>query len=74
MELDLSGSKVVVLNILPTLTNLQKLTLPATPSPAGLQCLKQTVRLKHVAIVKREGPGPLAQSYKKRILPWKTVS
>ena len=55
MELDLSGSKVVVLNILPTLTNLQKLTLPATPSPAGLQCLKQTVRLKHVAIVKREG-------------------
>ena len=54
-ELDLSGSNVADLNSLPTLTNLQKLTLPATPSPAGLQCLKQTVRLKHVAIVKREG-------------------
>ncbi len=54
-ELDLSGSKVVDLTSLPTLTNLQKLALPAKPSPAGLQCLKQTVRLKHVAIVEREG-------------------
>jgi len=54
-ELDLSGSKVADLTSLPTLTNLQKLTLPSAPSPAGLQCLKQTVRLKHVAIVKREG-------------------
>jgi len=54
-ELDLSGSNVADLNRLPILTNLQKLTLPAAPSPAGLQCLKQTVRLKHVAIVKREG-------------------
>ena len=55
-ELDLSGSKVGDLTRLATLINLQKLTLPATPSPpAGLQCLKQTPRLKHVAIVKREG-------------------
>ena len=54
-ELDLSGSKVADLTSLPTLTNLQKLTLPATPSSAVLQCLKQTVRLKHVAIVEREG-------------------
>ncbi len=54
-KLDLSGSKVADLTSLPTLTNLQKLTIPATPFPAGLQCLKQTVRLKHVAIVKHEG-------------------
>lgn len=54
-QLDLSSSKVADLTSLPTLTNLQMLTLPATQSPAGLQCLKQTVRLKHVAIVMREG-------------------
>ena len=54
-ELDLSGSKMADLTSLPTLTNLQKLTLPAAPSSAVLQCLKQTVRLKHVAIVEREG-------------------
>ncbi len=54
-ELDLSGSKVANLTSLPTLTNLQKLTLPAAPSSAVLQCLKQTVRLKHVAVIEREG-------------------
>ena len=54
-ELDLSGSKVADLTSLPTLTNLQKLTLPAAPSSAVLQCLKQALRLKHVAIVEREG-------------------
>ena len=54
-ELDLSGSNMADLTSLPTLTNLQKLTLPAAPSSAVLQCLKQTVRLKHVAIVEREG-------------------
>ena len=54
-ELDLSGSKVANLTSLPTLTNLQKLTLPAAPSSAVLQCLKQTARLKHVAVIEREG-------------------
>ncbi len=54
-ELDLSASKVVDLTSLPTLTNLQKLTLPAAPSSAVLQCLKQAVRLKHVASIERKG-------------------
>ncbi|DBB01992.1 TPA: hypothetical protein ACH3X1_000577 [Trebouxia sp. C0004] len=71
-ELDLSGSKVADLTSLPTLFNLQKLTLPAAPSPAGLQCLKQTVRLKHVGIVEREGSS--AQGHRNSILPWKAVS
>ncbi len=72
-ELDLSGSKVADLTSLPTLTNLQKLTLPATPSPAGLQCLKQTLRLKHVAIVKREGRS-LACLLQRRLLNSKSCS
>ena len=58
LALTIAGGREPGQNALITgsIVNLPKgLTLPAAPSPAGLQCLKQTVRLKHVAIAKREG-------------------